>query len=54
MGVALGFGWDGGAITVSAGFGQPLAGLLGLGIAAVGRYFAAATLGMVPPLREWR
>lgn len=53
VGVALVLVWVGGAIVVSAGLGQPLAVLLGLGIALVGLYFAAATLELIPPLREW-
>lgn len=53
VGVALVLVWVGGAIVVSAGLGQPLAALLGLGIALVGLYFAAATLELIPPLRAW-
>lgn len=53
VGVALVLVWVGGAIVVSGGLGQPLATLLGLAIAAVGLYFAAATLELIPPIREW-
>jgi len=53
VGVALVLVWVGGAIAISAGVGQPLAALLGVAIAAVGLYFAAATLELIPPVREW-
>ena len=53
VGVALVLVWVGGAMAVNAGGRQPVATVAGLGIALVGLYIAAASLEVIPPIREW-
>jgi len=53
VGVALVLVWIGGAMAVSAGGRQPVATVAGVAIALVGLYVAAASLEVVPPIREW-
>ncbi|HKJ57866.1 MAG TPA: hypothetical protein VKA37_01465 [Halobacteriales archaeon] len=53
VGVALVLVWVGGAMAVSAGGRQPVATVAGVAIVLVGLYLAAASLEVIPPIREW-
>ena len=53
VGVALVLVWVGGAMAVNAGSSQPVATVAGVAIVLVGLYIAAASLEVIPPIREW-
>ena len=54
VGLALVLIWIGGAMALGSGREMgPVPILLGTAIALVGLYVAAATLEVIPPIREW-
>lgn len=53
VGVALALVWMGGATAFTSGRSGPLPAILGAAIVPIGLYIAAATLAVVPPIREW-
>lgn len=53
VGLGLVLVWIGAAMALGARSGGPVPAVVGLAIGLIGLYIAAASLELVPPIREW-